>query len=151
MRVVWTFFLSSFTSIFFLPLWETARYRLKYCLKRPLSPKQPTNQPLYKKRTLQSELIELLLFVQKELCFCATQCGKRSHEIGWLVGCFGFTGTFRQYFSPYRAVSERGRKRREKIEEIKNVQTPPPASTASAVGPCPTIIQLVGRNFLCFT
>ena len=25
-------------------LWETARYRLKYCLKRPLSPKQPTNQ-----------------------------------------------------------------------------------------------------------
>ena len=26
-------------------LWETARYRLKNCLKRPLSPKQPTNQP----------------------------------------------------------------------------------------------------------
>ena len=26
-------------------LWETARYRLKYCLKGPLSPKQPTNQP----------------------------------------------------------------------------------------------------------
>ena len=24
-------------------LWETARYRLKYCLKGPLSPKQPTN------------------------------------------------------------------------------------------------------------
>ena len=31
---------------FFSPaLWETARYRLKYCLKGPLSPKQPTNQP----------------------------------------------------------------------------------------------------------
>ena len=27
-------------------LWETARYRLKYCLKGPLSPKQPTNQLL---------------------------------------------------------------------------------------------------------
>ena len=27
-------------------LWETARYRLKYCLKGPLSPKQPTNQPI---------------------------------------------------------------------------------------------------------
>ena len=27
-------------------LWETARYRLKYCLKGPLSPKQPTNQSL---------------------------------------------------------------------------------------------------------
>ena len=26
-------------------LWETARYRLKYCPKGPLNPKQPTNQP----------------------------------------------------------------------------------------------------------
>ena len=26
-------------------LWETARYRLKYCLKGPLNPTQPTNQP----------------------------------------------------------------------------------------------------------
>ena len=34
--------LFSFLSPF---LWETARYRLKYCLKRPLNPKQPTNQP----------------------------------------------------------------------------------------------------------
>ena len=25
-------------------LWQTARYRLKYCLKGPLNPKQPTNQ-----------------------------------------------------------------------------------------------------------
>ena len=105
MGVVWTFFLSSITSLFFLPLpgrewsdgamvlgklpvpgrptiwitvgqgptaltvgagggcldiftliypfsplspslWETARYRLKYCLKGPLNPKQPTNQNL---------------------------------------------------------------------------------------------------------
>ena len=29
-------------------LWETARYRLKYCLKGPLNPKQPTNQHLSK-------------------------------------------------------------------------------------------------------
>ena len=35
----------SFLFSFFLPLWETARYRLKYCLKVPLNPKQPTNQP----------------------------------------------------------------------------------------------------------
>ena len=27
-------------------LWETARYRLKYCLKGPLNPKQPTNHIL---------------------------------------------------------------------------------------------------------
>ena len=28
-------------------LWETARYRLKYCLKGPLKPKQLTNQPIF--------------------------------------------------------------------------------------------------------
>ena len=50
---------------------ETARYRLKFCLKGPVNPKQPTNQP----------------------------------TIGWLVGCFGFNGPLRQYFSLYRAVS----------------------------------------------
>ena len=27
-------------------LWETARYRLKYCLKGPLNPRQPTNHCL---------------------------------------------------------------------------------------------------------
>ena len=31
-------------------LWETARYRLIYCLKGPLNPKQPTNQPNQYKR-----------------------------------------------------------------------------------------------------
>ena len=33
-------------------LWETARYRLKYCLKGPLNPKQPTNQPTCMLQTL---------------------------------------------------------------------------------------------------
>ena len=42
--VVWTFFLSSILSPLSPSLWETARYRLKYCLKGPLNPKQPTNQ-----------------------------------------------------------------------------------------------------------
>ena len=28
-------------------LWETARYRLKYCLNGPLNPKQPTNHPTF--------------------------------------------------------------------------------------------------------
>ena len=41
--VVWTFLLSSILSP---SLWVTARYRLKYCLKGPLNPKQPTNYPL---------------------------------------------------------------------------------------------------------
>ena len=41
--------LDSFSLLYpFLPLspslWETARFRMKYCLKGPLNPKQPTNQ-----------------------------------------------------------------------------------------------------------
>ena len=43
--------LDIFTLIYHFPflspsLWETARYRLKYCLNGPLNPKQPTNQPV---------------------------------------------------------------------------------------------------------
>ena len=46
--VVCTFFSPlSFLFSFTLSLLETARYRLKYCLKGPLSPKQPTNQRLF--------------------------------------------------------------------------------------------------------
>ena len=41
--VVWTFLLSSFLFPLSPSLWETVRYRLKYCLKGPLNPK-PTNQ-----------------------------------------------------------------------------------------------------------
>ena len=36
--------LSSILSLLSASLWEMARYRLKYCLKGPLNPKQPTNQ-----------------------------------------------------------------------------------------------------------
>ena len=38
----------SFLLFFSLSLCETARYRLKYCLKGPLNPKQPTNQPIWR-------------------------------------------------------------------------------------------------------
>ena len=34
--------------------------------------------------------------------------------VGWLVGCFGFNGPLRQYFSLYRAVSQREGERGEK-------------------------------------
>ena len=68
-------------------LWETARYRLKYCLKGPLNPKQPTNR-----------------------------------------------------------LPKRGRQRRQRVDESINVQTTPTrAPNASAVGTCPTVIQIVGR------
>ena len=43
----------------------------------------------------------------------ANECGA-----GWLVGCFGFNGPLRQYFSLYRAVSQREGEREERIEDI---------------------------------
>ena len=44
----------------------------------------------------------------------------------WLVSCFGLNGPLRQYFSLYRAVSQREGERGEKrIDENKNVQTTP--------------------------
>ena len=44
LSLVYHFSRLSFLSSFSRSLWETARYRLKYCLKGPLSPKQPNNQ-----------------------------------------------------------------------------------------------------------
>ena len=45
----------------------------------------------------------------------------------WMVdGCSGFNGPLRQYFSLYRAVSQReGERGEKKIDESKNVQTTP--------------------------
>ena len=65
--------------------------------------------------------------------------------VGWLVG-FGFNGPLRQYFSLYRAVSQREGERGKKGQmRVKMSKQAPPAPTASAVGPCPTVIQIVGR------
>ena len=62
---------------------------------------------------------------------------------GWLVGCFGFNGPLRQYFSLYRAVSQREGERGEKGQTREKMsKQPPPAPTASATGPCPTLIQI---------
>ena len=47
------------------------------------------------------------------------------HAFSVLVGCFGFNGPLRQYFSLYRAVSQREGERGERIDESKNVQTTP--------------------------
>ena len=51
--------------------------------------------------------------------------------------------SLRQYFSLYRTVSQRERKKTDMIDKVKNVQLPPPAPTASTVGPCPTTVQPV--------
>ena len=52
MGVVWTFLLSTILSSLSPSL--TARYRLKYCLKGPLKPKQPTNRDQRKCRNILS-------------------------------------------------------------------------------------------------
>ena len=70
-------------------LWETARYRLKFCLKI------------------------------------------------WLVGCFGFNGPLRRYFSLYRAASQREGQRGEKLAESKNVQTTPTRTYCKRNRPLP--------------
>ena len=47
-------------------LWETARYRLKYCLKGPLNPKQPTrNSQIQKLLEKHHEITK-----RKEFLFC---------------------------------------------------------------------------------
>ena len=80
-------------------LWETARYRLKYCLKGPLNPNQPTHLCTEK--------------LSRTCCACSRGGSLflpyriQPHLLGWLVGCFGLNGSFRQYFSLYRAVSQR--------------------------------------------
>ena len=54
-----------------------------------------------------------------------------------MVGCFGFSGLLRQYFSLYRAVSQREGEREERIEERKNVQTTPTRTYCKRNGPLP--------------
>ena len=58
-------------------------------------------------------------------------------DVGWLVGCFGFNGPLRQYFSLYRAVSKREGERRERIDESKNVQTTPTRTYCKRNRPLP--------------
>ena len=64
-----------------------------------------------------------------------------SEMVGWLV-VLGLTAILRQYFSLHRAVSQRGRKKREMVDERKMSKQPPPAATARAEGPCSTLIQI---------
>ena len=50
-------------------LWETARYKLKYCLKGPLNPKQPTNQSVV--------VHELQLAINRVLYGCLCSLGSK--------------------------------------------------------------------------
>ena len=60
-------------------------------------------------------------------CCAGSRCGKGlcgiscvsilstvAYSLNMLIGCFGFNGPLRQYFIPYLAVSQRGRKIRKR-------------------------------------
>ena len=61
--------------------------------------------------------------------------------LNWLVGCFGFNGPLRQYFSLYRAVSQREGEREERIDESKDVQTTPTRTYCKRSRSVPYCIQ----------
>ena len=51
-------------------LWETARYRLKYCLIGPLNPKQPTNQNSVAQLNKQTKQIVNQCNNNRAICVC---------------------------------------------------------------------------------
>ena len=69
----------------------------------------------------------------------------RDLAFGWLVGSW-LNSPLRWYFSLYWAVFQREGEREEKRQRrVKMSKQPPPAPTASTIGPCHIIIQFVGR------
>ena len=62
--------------------------------------------------------------------------GQSPFHTGWLV-VLGFNGPLRQYFSLYRAVSQREGERGERIDESKNVQTTPTRTYCKRNRPLP--------------
>ena len=54
-------------------LWETARYRLKYCLKGPLNPKQSTNRLGSKVKLMRSLVISIFLYARESWTLTAVR------------------------------------------------------------------------------
>ena len=67
--VVWTFFTLYLFSPLSPSLWETARYRLKYCWKGPLNPKQPTDliSLLQIRRSIEDNSKIIFIFLNKNM------------------------------------------------------------------------------------
>ena len=59
----------------------------------------------------------------------------------FLFGTLRVNGSFRQYFSLYRAISQSKGEGRDDMQETK-YHNNPTCFTASTVGPCPTIVQI---------
>ena len=72
-------------------LWETVRYRLKYCLKGPLSPKQPTNSVSHTR----------LLSITHRL---KGQNNCQQPACPWMDGWLAILRPFQQYFSHIRQM-----------------------------------------------
>ena len=73
-------------------LWETARYRLKYYLKGPLNPKQPTNQPTLKEHLEHLKIIFSKLR-QHKLKLKLKKCSflkLETNYLGFVIGEEGF-------------------------------------------------------------
>ena len=87
--VVCTFFLSSIFSLLFLCLWETARYRLKNCLKGPLNPKQLTNQ-IQSWVVWEHQSIAAAIFILKFWTKCLSKY-KRWSDYSFYDSGFSFT------------------------------------------------------------
>ena len=76
-RFGYFFSLPSFLFSFSLSLWEMARYRLKYCLKGLLSPKQPTNQ--------HQEVTVVFLFLQEEELFFVSSINRPTNQMSLYI------------------------------------------------------------------
>ena len=64
---------------------------------------------------------------------------------GWLIGCFGFHGPLRQYFSQNRAVSLERVRKREMTDERKCPTNPHPHPVQAQEAHALLVSKLVGR------
>ena len=71
--------------------------------------------------------------------------GMESERVGWLVvlGLTTLWDSISVYIGP--SPKEREKEERKGKMRVKTPKQPPPAPTTSAVGPCSTVIQIVGR------
>ena len=60
--------------------------------------------------------------------------------LDWLVGCIGFHGPLRRYFSLDWVVSESEDERRQNIDSREKSKQPSPLPTARTAGPCLIVI-----------
>ena len=87
---VWTFFFLVCYFSFLSPfLWKTARYRLTYCLKGPLSPKQPIIGSFSFLFIKESKHVELsyVLIITKAQCGSTVVWPKKSFDVTLSLNC----------------------------------------------------------------